>query len=150
MRAVMRIVVCAAILLPLTGCGSEGGGVAVTGKVTFEGQPIEEGSIQFVPQTGTEGPSAGASIKEGTYSIPRESGPVPGSYRVEINAYRTVRPKTAKEMQPMLFGQEAPPGVVQTEAIKENIIPKRYNVASDLTAKVPQQSSVVLDYSLTK
>ena len=94
------------IALASPGCGSAGRGVAVSGKVTYAGEPVQDGAIQFIPQPGTDGPSAGATIADGTYSIQAHSGPVPGDYRVQIQGFKNVRPKTAKEMGPGLMGMD--------------------------------------------
>jgi hypothetical protein len=151
MRPYLWVIACVAALSS-PGCGDAGRGVAVSGKVTFEGEPVQDGSIQFIPQPGTDGPSAGATIADGTYSIPAQSGPVPGTYRVQIQGYKNVRPRTAKEMGPGLMGMDPKdaPGLMKDQWVKESIIPKRYNTASDLTATVPEQGSVTLDFALTK
>lgn len=150
MRSFLWVIACVAVL-SAPGCGSAGRGVAVSGKVTFEGEPIQDGSIQFIPQPGTDGPSAGATIADGAYSIQAQSGPVPGTYQVQIQGYKNVRQRTAKEMGPGLMGMD-PKDVPGLEAqwVKQSIIPKRFNAASELTATVPEQGSVTLDYALTK
>jgi hypothetical protein len=69
----------------IVGCGEAGGERAeVRGKVTFEGVPVESGSIAFAPIEGTKGPSVGGAIKGGEYHIRRGEGPVSGPHRVMI------------------------------------------------------------------
>ena len=53
------------LLLLVAGCGSS---TAVTGSVSYEGQPVESGSITFLPADG-QGPSAGAAISGGQYRV---------------------------------------------------------------------------------
>jgi hypothetical protein len=58
--------------------------IAVFGTVTSEaGEPVS-GMISFLPQTGTEGPAATASLIDGTYQFTTKNGPVAGRYRVLV------------------------------------------------------------------
>ena len=61
---------------------------SVSGMVTFNGEPIANGSITFIPTEGNGGPSAGGSILAGKYSIAQSKGPMIGMNRVEIVAVR--------------------------------------------------------------
>lgn len=65
------------LLLLLAGCG---GSTAVTGSVSYEGQPVESGSITFLPADG-QGPSAGAAISGGQYRVDEIT---PGEKTVQI------------------------------------------------------------------
>src|SRR5688500_13010891 len=64
------------LMLLLAGCGADSDRGAVSGTVTLDGKPVENGSISFVPIEGTQSPSAGAVIGNGTYEIPRDKGPM--------------------------------------------------------------------------
>jgi len=77
-----------ASLVGLPGCSRAGelDRVAVHGQVVVDGQPLEAGTIVFVPVGDTKGPKSAGEIREGRYSIPRERGPVVGNLRVEIRA----------------------------------------------------------------
>jgi hypothetical protein len=67
-----------ALLLPLlAGCG---GGATVSGTVTYEGAPVDEGFITFYPAD-DRGPTRGAEIVEGRYHL---TGLAPGRKRVLI------------------------------------------------------------------
>jgi hypothetical protein len=72
----------------LAGCGSSKYSGAkrypLEGEVTFEGQPIDLGSISFIP-TGDKGRASGGTITDGKYAIPEENGVHAGTYRVEIH-----------------------------------------------------------------
>lgn len=79
----------------LSGCGHSSDTPAlssVTGVVTIEGQPIQEGQITFLPDTtqGTEGPSfTGELHEDGSFSIHGPGGvegAIPGHYKVVINS----------------------------------------------------------------
>ncbi len=136
----------------IAGCGSGGLGVAVSGKVSLDGQPIQDGTIQFVPIEGTQGPTAGGTIKEGAYSIPRDGGPVPGKYRVEISSFADVKDATEKEMAGALFGRPATdmPKTAQVQKIRKNIVPTKFNETSELKTDVPQGASHEANFNMTK
>lgn len=70
-----RVYACLAIgtaLLALVltgGCGGDSMDVVkVSGRVTLDGEPIENGTITFVAADG-ETPTAGSAIKDGTYTV---------------------------------------------------------------------------------
>jgi len=67
-------------LLVLLGCGRSEG--TVTGTVTFQGQPIDQGLITFSP-AGNEGSAAGDEIVQGKYSV---TGLKPAKYHVTVEA----------------------------------------------------------------
>src|SRR5258708_7222191 len=76
---------CAIFLVIATcfGCGKKGPQrAAVSGHVTLDGQPINEGVIQFLPVEGTIGPETGGIITNGQYDIPHERGPIVGKSRL--------------------------------------------------------------------
>jgi hypothetical protein len=75
----------AAVGLLLAGCS--GNQAEVSGTVRLNGQPIGEGSINFIPTEGNTGPGTGAIIKEGRYHIPRNKGVMVGKNRVELRAF---------------------------------------------------------------
>lgn len=85
------------VLVTLSGCGRSGG-VTVSGTVTFDGRPVEEGYITLSPADG-KGPSAGGPIKEGKFSI---SGVLPGEKIVSVTGGGKMEfPKTSEEMAQM-------------------------------------------------
>jgi len=80
------LILCAALLLSNAGCHRADGPerIAVFGTVTSEsGEPIS-GTISFLPEAGTAGPSATASLVDGVFAFDTRNGPVAGSYRVLV------------------------------------------------------------------
>lgn len=81
-----------AILLVLSvanGCGSAVEGptrVTANGIVTFDGEPMKNGTIQFIPSGDTAGPKVSVAIENGFFQFPEDVGPVVGHHRVEIEA----------------------------------------------------------------
>jgi hypothetical protein len=68
----------------------------VTGTVRVDDELLSTGSIRFVPVEGTTGSDAGATIREGRYSIPK--GLTAGKYKVEIQGMRVVQGKKMRDL----------------------------------------------------
>ncbi len=102
------------IVALLFGCNRDGK-VAVSGTITFEGEPIATGHIIFTPVDPSIGPDAD-KIVDGRFSF-RAS---PGEKRVEVFADRPVG-----EPDPVMKLQR-----------KEQYIPTRYNEETELVAQV--------------
>lgn len=73
------------------GCSSEAKPVQVSGKVTFRGQPVPAGYVQFTPDVaqGGLGQSKVFQIKDGAYDSSKdpEPGIRPGKYQVRIAGF---------------------------------------------------------------
>jgi len=70
------------VLAAVVGCG--GGTSTVSGTVTFNGKPVEYGTISFRP-TGSQGQVFAAEINNGEYSA---TGAQPGERKVEIHGLK--------------------------------------------------------------
>lgn len=118
------LVSCLAVTL-VAGCAPANpqGRLAVSGNVTFEGQPLDHGTIQFTPIEGEAGVGTGAMIQNGAYSLEAHQGLPPGKYRVRI--FSGEQAGGAVEEMPGM-SEEAP---------KERI-PAEYNMESNLEADV--------------
>ena len=110
------------LVLTAGGCRRGDGRVKVSGTVTYKGQPLDQGRIEFEP-TGGEAFFTGAIIDNGAFNVPPDSGLQPGKYRVRI--YSSDFPKAPKD----------PLHLAPDELPKERI-PAQYNTASVLTAEV--------------
>jgi len=162
-RAAPGLVVVWLIASALAGCGGggepAGEGVAFSGKVSFEGAPVEEGTITLAPLGSVEAPIT-ASITDGAFKTTRANGPSPGKYRVEIQVIAPLSDAaSAKEKaraeavaKSMLFGKSpAELGVApESMAPRVNVAPERYNTRSTLTAEIPAAESHALDFELSK
>lgn len=117
------------------GCGRGDGieRVAVSGKVTFQEQPVEDGFITFTPID--SGIQSGARILNGRYeaSGPRGSVPV-GKYQVRISWLK-------EDPSLQVDGMPVPPQV--------NQLPAKYDTESELVLEVPSgQRKMTQDYIL--
>lgn len=110
-----------AAILFLAGCGRSGGPemVVVSGTVTYEGTPIEDGEICFVPLGDTKGPTSSAPIHNGRYEVVARGGVPAGTHHVEISAFRIIP-------NPPPDSRGAAPG----EPPKEQYLPEKYNAKS--------------------
>lgn len=114
----------------LVGCGGGDGlnRVEIRGTVSFDGAPLETGSIAFIPDGGTSAPSVGGAIKDGKFHLPRAQGPVVGTYKVMIQASR----KTGRQI---VAGEGANDPNAMVDEV-EMFIPEKYNSKTELTAQV--------------
>jgi hypothetical protein len=120
-------------LAAIIGCHDESARLPVAGGVTLDGRALKEGQISFSPLPGTGGPTAGAPIVDGKYSIEADRGPMAGQFRVEITAMEPAAEKT--EVFNVATGKTE-----LTEQYK-SIIPPRYNVNSELVVELPAEDS---------
>ncbi len=123
------------------GCGGSGDELprqSVYGTVTYDGQPIKNGRITFMPtDTSGEDPvSGGAPIIDGKYEIGQEVGLVPGSYSVSINSAGDAAGAGGDE-----------PGSM---GMPKELLPDKYNTASKLNATVEAGKSDPIDFTLDK
>ncbi len=129
-----------ASLLSLSiGCSGSDDGLpreAVSGTVTLDGKPLASGTISFSPKGG--GTAGGGDIKEGSFSIAREVGLLPGNYGVAI--YASDRPA----------GQERPKqaGGLKEFKVAKELIPTKYNSESKLTAEIKKGGGNSLQFAL--
>jgi hypothetical protein len=116
----------AAVTGAMTGCGEANalGRRAIHGKVSYQGEPVDYGSIQFSPDDTQHGVSSGAMIEDGKYQIELSQGLPPGLYHVMISS-----PDRNKHEK-----VEGPPGDERSLAVER--IPKKYNLQSTLQIEV--------------
>ena len=125
----------AVTLAALAGCS--GGRAGVSGKVSYDGKPVDGGAIVFVPEGDAAGAKVGGDIVGGEYNLPAGRGPKPGKYKVEI-IWKQKKP-TAKKADPDVVSQE--------QTIQ--VIPPRYNTQTTLNADVKSGSNE-LNFDLPK
>lgn len=119
-----------------SGCSAEKQRHPIQGEITFKGQAVNEGSIQFHPLVPTEGYLEGAMIEAGRYKIPAEKGLLPGKYQVLVSAsdYQGKKPDPSS----------APGAVYQSK----ELFPEIYNTKSTLNIEVTAQGPNNFDFHL--
>jgi hypothetical protein len=105
------------VLAAVAGCSGDASQGTVNGEVTFDDQPVKEGSIRFSPMDGKSA-TAGAKIVDGKFTA---KVPV-GKHKVEINA-------------PKPTGRKVRAGDEMVDELTE-LLPAKYNLQSNLTADV--------------
>jgi len=83
--------VVAAAGMAAVGCGSSS--TSVSGKITYNGEPVEQGFISFRPADGM-GQVFSSPIVDGAYSIPKA---VPGSRVISIHGTKDVKVALSSE-----------------------------------------------------
>src|SRR5262249_1570933 len=136
--------------LPLLGCGEDDGigqRYSVSGKVTYKGELLKGGNVNFLPD-GADGSGRAASgvIKAGYYSMTTSTagdGVLPGKYKVGINANYTDMSEAVKQSGGMYQGNRlAGPRI--------KVIPEKYTnpATSGLTFEVkPTSNTFDIDLS---
>jgi hypothetical protein len=131
--------------MAVAGCSDDGLSkrYAVSGDVTYNGKPVESGSISFYPAGGgvnSEARGASGVIKDGHYSLSTiggEDGVIPGDYLVGISA-RTPDMSQAKANADKVGGSYRQDDVAKAYKNAKSGIPLKYESAegSGLKAKV--------------
>lgn len=144
-RTAGKCFLCLALLSLITlGCGesNEIGRLPVSGKVTWNGQPLKTGYIMF-RQDGA-GASSGSAIVDGSFEMPVNRGIPIGKYKVEITSEKKTSEKV--ELDPADWGNERQGEMVHAT---EQFIPARYNTETKLSLTV-EGPPVAVSYDLTE
>jgi hypothetical protein len=133
MNAPRRLLCLACLCLVFIGCGGRNYAgdqrYPLTGKVTYDGQDVDAGTISFLPMGGDKQRVSGGVIEEGAYSVPEADGANAGKYRVEIRwAKKTGKQHYDGELQ------------MKVDDRQEGLPPK-FHKQSDLTADVSSEQT---------
>ncbi len=149
MRSRMSLWLLSFLLLAQSGCGQSSGPerIDISGKVTYQGQPIADGEISFDPEPGSPGPPTSGTIKNGEYKLGSGWGIVPGTYRVKIRAYRAPK-DDSNIIQPGIELDRPPetPGIPR----REQFLPEKFHDKSQIEKLVVAsgKKSVEQNYDL--
>jgi len=119
---ILGLLVVGAAALVAVGCGDGPRMAEVKGTVQYDGQLIDEGTIQFTPLDG-KGPTAGGDIKDGKYTARAPVGPM----RVSVSWQKTYAKKK-------LYDTPESPEI----PLKKESLPEKYSdqTKSELTYEV--------------
>ncbi len=115
----------AAVLVLFSGCSKP----SASGTVTFNGEPVDNGSIIFSLESDGK-VQASAKIIDGKFSIPSGTGLATGKNRVELYWDK----KTGKKV-----GTPGDRGTLIDETVQ--VIPSQFNTASTLTEEIKAGSN---------
>jgi len=111
--------------------------VVLSGRLSYDGHPLEVGKILFVPDEESTASMTIADFKDGQYDTTLSDGVAVGNYRVEITAHRAV---DVDGHRPGPFSNAAP-----------QVLPAKYNTESELKLSVVSgQSRKVHNFELSK
>jgi hypothetical protein len=137
MSMICRLCMVALWLLAGCGRGSDIPRAIISGEVSYQGHPIARGAIRFVPVKGTQGPQAGAEIKDGAYLVNASGGVPLGTHRVEIQAFRE---KAAKRNLPAPLREHG--------GGWQQYLPPQYNLQSQLEVTLDETGGRTRDFEL--
>lgn len=130
----------------------------VSGRVTYKGQPVAKGVINFSPEKPGEGRGAAGTIDNGSYSLTTLTpgdGAFPGTYFVSINT-REMDESAAKAATSEIASKKGMPGGINQippelqakfRAEAKGTTPMKYEAQTDLKATV-SGSTNSMDFDL--
>lgn len=130
-----NMITMALLLMGLISCGCNGGppvpkSYPVQGEVTLDDKPMPSGEVIFVSVA--EGIRDTVKVADGKFS----GAVLAGDRKIEIRSY------IAKEGNTKMYGPNAEPSYV-------NIIPKKYNEETELTATVEESDGNSYSFKVT-
>jgi len=138
-RDLCRLLLCGIVSLAgFVGCGRDNplGRKAISGNVTLDGSPLDQGNIEFHPMF-EGGVQSGGRIVSGSYSIPPQEGVTLGAYRVAIMDFVPTPP--------------LPPGHMPGDALPPSPKPKVpavWNSKSQRTVEVKKEGPFKFDFDI--
>jgi hypothetical protein len=125
--------------LLIAGCGkNELGTVAVSGTVTFDGKPLDNGTVRFVPVDQKGRMALGKILEDGKFVLATagSDGVIPGEYKISIQSQKMTAEVPAKDRELGIGG-------------KESAIPDKFTKpeTSGLTEKI--SGARTIDFNLT-
>ncbi|MCX7426751.1 MAG: hypothetical protein NTW96_14130 [Planctomycetia bacterium] len=146
-----RILATLLALLLLGGCGSglpERG--KVTGKVTFNGRPVPEGTVTFYPKTGRS--ASGRIQPDGTYTLTtfdEGDGAIVGSHEVTIESVQFAKVPQPKSFEAELGSAKTGKRVDPAAMKPQWLLPEKFSVRgqSGLTREVKSGPNTI-DFAL--
>jgi hypothetical protein len=141
LRIAMIVLFAAAVSIILSGCGTDDGlgeRFSISGAVTYKGEPLKKGKINFVPEKSADR-SASGDIEDGSIlNVTTQSpgdGLAAGKYKVSITAVDDVNLDAVTKKH---TGAPDPVAVAKVANKAKKLIPAKYGSATDsgLTAEV--------------
>jgi hypothetical protein len=146
-------------MVVVLGCSGDDSGLGrrykVTGKVTYKGEPVAHGTVNFLPSKPPppEGRAATGDLKDGYYSLVttgNDDGALPGEYKVAIVALDVDLAAAAAPKEQGGMIHQGDPAHQKAQKNAKKLIPTKYTSGetSGLTATVGTSSNK-FDFELT-
>lgn len=141
-RLLSVIFLCLVVVFPLAGCRKQqnpDGRQDVTGKITLNGKPLKNGTINFSDKSPENAGGAGGLISQGSFTLTGEYGIKPGTYSVKIYAARDYDRAT---------GEVATDQTPMGNLVPIDIIPAEFNKKSQMTFTVEEGKKNVFNLDI--
>ena len=123
-----RLVLLTGAILLSAGCGAKQ--ATLSGNVTFDGTPVEQGVVRLFPEGDTPGKGGAAEIINGEFSIPPKHHLFEGDYKVVVFGFHNTGKFT---IEPEIIGiEEGGTGEREKVEIVDQYIPTQFNRSSKL------------------
>ncbi|MCC9605548.1 FixH family protein [Blastopirellula sp. JC732] len=107
------------VLLLAVGCGSSDPNmIPISGSVSYQGKPITDGVVRFVPAENSSAPVRVAQVIDGSYELAGRFSLMPGTYQIQIEGFE------GEDLPLSEAGQQA--------SQRKQILPAQYNAKSKL------------------
>lgn len=134
---------------------SEPGRMAVSGTISFDGRPLENGVVCFESFSDRKDACV-AYVQAGQFQVPRKHGLPPGTYRVRVTQSVSDYSAWSPEREPAKRNPKTTGKPPRTPVLAEakplivpSLIPDRYNRNTELTIEVGRWSSNRVHWELS-
>ncbi|MES2793657.1 MAG: hypothetical protein V4719_28850, partial [Planctomycetota bacterium] len=111
------------MLLGIVGCSEKGPErIGLSGHVTYNGKPIEEGEIAFYPEEGSKASPTSTLIVKGNYKLPQNWAIIPATYTVSVLSYKP-QEANSKPIGDGVANPQAAVGIV----VRDQLLPEKCN-----------------------
>ena len=126
------------VVWTLCGCGASGPEkVDIAGTLTYQGKPVNDGAVMFLPAEGSSVPIHPVQVVGGKFEASGENGLIVGKYRVQFHSYEKV------------FGGDNEGDSVPGMELNKELLPEKYHQRSTEVFEAKSGSDpVTLDYKL--
>lgn len=100
----------------------------LSGVVTYQGEPIDLGSITLLPEAGQTARSGGV-IQDGKFVIPEPKGPNVGKYRVEVHWLKMTGKRLLDNTTGEMYDE------------RKEALPPKFHKQSTLSVEVPAEDN---------
>jgi major membrane immunogen (membrane-anchored lipoprotein) len=163
MRSASKVLQSVAVALGVTavvgvlGCGGDDSGLGrrykISGKVTYNGAPVPQGTVTFVPTKPPtpEGRAATGTIKDGSYALSttgNDDGALPGEYNVAIISMDIDMASAASSKAEGGRIHEGDAAYQKAHKNAKKLIPTKYGVSETSGLKATVDGAKTIDFPL--
>ncbi len=151
--AFVKVAICVALVvstLAFSGCGSKISRCVLSGTVTTDGEPVPVGTVLFIPENPDpklQVAGSSADIIDGKYVLSRETGLVPGKYKVQVISLVDRNKKTGDIVDP----EDVKDGLVNPlDLVHEDLVPPKFGSATEQYVEVGRAKTMTYDIPMVR